>query len=696
MSDSNQRKLGAILSYVSIIVSTLVQLLYTPLLITKLGQSEYGLYSLIASVIGYLTVLDLGFGNAIVVYTSKYRAREEYEAEKKLHGMFRLIFRIIGVIAFLIGLVLYFNVNRLFGSTMTSTELSEAKIMMLILAFNLAITFNFSIYSSILSAYEKFTYQKVMSILNTMLKPLLMIPLLFMGYKAIAMTVVITIVNIIVLLSNYLYCRNKLNIRIKFKGFDKKLFKVILAYSIWIFLGVIVDKVNWSVDQFVLGAVSGTVAVSVYSTANTINTLFINLSSGVSSVLLPKMSKMVAKDASNEEITREFIKVGRIQYYIVFFMCSGLIMFGKEFFIAWVGTKFIKSYYIAIILIVPLCIPLIQNLGLSIMQAKNMHRFRSLLLVFIAVANIFISIPLAKMYQGIGSAIGTSLSLIVGNIIIINIYYYRKVGINVIKFWKNIFKMTIPFVVPVLAMIGIMKFVTLHGYIHVIVFVGIYSFIYFLVSYLFVMNKYEKNIVNKVLNKVFKKKSVNRVDNNIDMEIPVLDKDMVLNEFSNNKLLSSLNDNYIEEDNVINNNTNIYMDDISKLIREDNSVIKDIDFNLVDDDMLDIILDETKIYNFRFNNNYFLRGNKYPKILSNSYKFMRYVIDMDINNIAYIDIYNVDSYNLKKIIDYTFRKIYFLQREGNDITLDINGIFKDSDIINNDYFKECLRYIRIS
>ena len=73
MKDGNQRKSGAVLSYFSIIASTLVQLLYTPLLIRMLGQSEYGLYSLVASVIGYLTVLDLGFGNAIVVYTAKYR-----------------------------------------------------------------------------------------------------------------------------------------------------------------------------------------------------------------------------------------------------------------------------------------------------------------------------------------------------------------------------------------------------------------------------------------------------------------------------------------------------------------------------------------------------------------------------------------------------------------------------------------------
>ena len=53
MSDSNQRKIGAVLSYVSIVINTIIQLLYTPLLIKGLGQAEYGLYSLTSSIIGY-------------------------------------------------------------------------------------------------------------------------------------------------------------------------------------------------------------------------------------------------------------------------------------------------------------------------------------------------------------------------------------------------------------------------------------------------------------------------------------------------------------------------------------------------------------------------------------------------------------------------------------------------------------------
>lgn len=502
MNDSIERKRGAILSYVSIIISTIVQLLYTPLLIRMLGQSEYGLYSLVSSIIGYLTVLDLGFGNAIIVYTAKYREQKKYKEEQKLHGMFFAIFCIIGLIAGSLGLVLFFSSTSLFGDTMTNIELIKMKIMLLILSFNLAITFPFSIFSSIISAYEQFTFQKIMSILNTILKPLLMIPLLFLGYRSITMCIVITCANIFVLISNYIYCKKKIKLKIKFQGFDKKLFITIFSYSFFICLGVIVDKINWSLDQFILGAVSGTIAVSVYAVASQLNQLFVNLSTAISSVLLPKMSKMVAKNASPDELTNEMIKVGRMQCFVIFLMVSGLVLFGKEFIMWWAGNNFEEAYYIALILIIPLSIPLIQNLGLSIMQAKNMHKFRAVLLVFIAILNIVVSIPLAKLYDGIGSAIGTSISLILGNIIIMNIYYYKKVKINIFKFWKEIVKLILPLIIPIIIILIVMNLYGYNSFINIIIYALLYTIIYTIIAYNFSMNNYEKKLVINALKKL--------------------------------------------------------------------------------------------------------------------------------------------------------------------------------------------------
>ncbi len=500
MDDSKNRKLGAFLSYVSIIASVLIQLLYTPLLIGKLGQSEYGLYSLINSVIGYLTILDLGFGNAIVVYTAKYRAQKKYDEEKKLQGMFFLIFCIIGFITGLLGLIFYFNVNNLFGATMNDTELYKAKKMMLILTFNLVITFIFSIYSSILNAYEKFIYQKLISILNTILKPVIMIPLLFLGFKSITMVIVITILNIAVLISNYIYCRKKLNIKIKFMGFDRNLFKVIFSYSIWIFLGTIVDKINWSVDQFILGAICGTTAVSIYSVAGQINTLFINLSTGVSGVLLPKISKMVAKRATPEKLTDEFIKVGRIQFYIIFLMTSGLVLFGREFIIWWVGEDYIDSYYCLLFLIIPLSITLIQNLGISIRQAMNKHKFAAIVNIIVAIINLIISVFLARWFGPVGSALGTGIGIIV-SIFIINLYYNFNMKLNMRKFWSNIFRLLIRYILLIIAIVLLMHFYKIHGIANVFVYGSIYTVVYIIITYYLSFNEYEKKLVKNVIEK---------------------------------------------------------------------------------------------------------------------------------------------------------------------------------------------------
>lgn len=507
MKINNERKLGALLSYISIIASTVVGLLYTPFLVSKLGQSEYGLYSLVSSIIGYLTVLDLGFGNAIIVFTTKYNEKKEYDKAEKLHGMFQIIYIILSVIVFIFGIILFVNVDNFFGKTMNNDELIKIKNMMLILTFNMVITFVFAIYSSIINAYEKFVFQKILSILNTILKPLIMIPLLFLGYKSICMCIVITGVNIFILMCNYLYCKKKIGVKIKFKGFEKSLFIEIFRYSFYLFLATIVDKINWSIDNFILGIYCGAIEVSIYAVASQLNTLFLNLSTAISGVLLPKISKMVANNVSNDVLTDEFIKVGRIQYYIIFLMASGLVLLGKNFINIWVGDEYSNSYYIALILIIPLCFPLIQNLGISIMQAKNKYKFKAIATTIMAIVNVFISAFLAKNYGAIGAAWGTAISLIICNIIIINIYYYKVININVIKFWKNILKMTFKFLFVIVLMINFIYFTNnITGIYGFLLYGIVYTILYSGISYLFVMNEYEKGQINQIFNKIRKVK----------------------------------------------------------------------------------------------------------------------------------------------------------------------------------------------
>ena len=193
------------------------------------------------------------------------------------------------------------------------------------------------------------------------------------------------------------------------------------------------------------------------------------------------------------------IKVGRIQNYVIFLMCSGLVLFGKQFINLWVGDGFEESYYVALLLIVPVCFPLIQNIGLSIMQAMNKYKFKSVSTSIMAVFNVIISVILAKKLGAIGAAIGSSIALVVCNIFIINIYYYKELKLDVIRFWRDIFKQVVPFIIPIILILLVMRILVLNSWISLIVYGSIYTLIYGCVSYLCSMNKYEKDLCHKLV-----------------------------------------------------------------------------------------------------------------------------------------------------------------------------------------------------
>ena len=502
----NQLKAGVVLNYVVIFLNTVVGLLYTPYMLRMMGQSEYGLYSLVASVIAYLTVLDLGFGNAIVRYTAKFRAEKKTEEQYEMFGMFFLLYLVIGIIAFGIGLGLYFNVDTLFGNTMTAVELDRARIMMLLLVANLAFTFPMSIWGSIIQAYEDFVFQKSLNIFRIILNTAVMICLLHFGYKAVAMVVVQTIFNILTLVVNFIYCRRKLNIQIyfRFRHFHWGFLKEVAIYSFWIFLNAIIDRVYWSTGQFVLGAMVGTAAVAVFAIAIQLEGMYMQFSTAISSVFLPKVTAMVATNRSRKEISDLFIRTGRIQYIVLAYILSGFIIFGRQFIELWAGAGYSDAYIISLLFFIPLTVPLIQNLGITILQARNEMKFRSVLYIIIALVSLAMQIVLTRHFGGIGCAMGVSGALVVGQILIMNVYYRRRQDLDIKTFWKEISKMSIiPIVLIFSSMLVIRHFFALDSWGKLILGIAAFSLVYIPLFFRFSMTDEERNLFISMFHKIF-------------------------------------------------------------------------------------------------------------------------------------------------------------------------------------------------
>lgn len=501
----NQLKAGAILNYVIIGLNTLVGLAYTPYMLRCLGQNEYGIYSLVASIIAYLTILDFGFGNAIIRYTAKFRSEGKLKEQWEMFGMFVIVYSIIGLIAFCGGLGLYFNVDVLFDRTMTSDDLAQAQIMMLLLTFNLAFTFPLSIFGSIITAYENFIFQRVVNIIRILLSTAVMIALLAIGFKAIALVVAQTVFNLLVLIINYLYCKKQLKIQIIFNKFNTSFLKEISIYSFWIFLNAVMDKIYWGTGQFVLGAICGTVAVAIFSVAILLQQMYMTFSTAICNVLLPRITAMVAKNNNPSELSDLFIKTGRIQCLIITFILSGFIIFGQGFINVWAGSEYSFAYIITLIFFIALFIPLIQNTGIVILQARNQMKFRSLLYLVISLVSLGFQIILSKHIGVIGCAIAIGGALIIGQGVIMNIYYYKAQQIKIPKFWLEIGKMII--LPAIFTVIGLWSKTQLDYSNPIVLALGIiaFSILYMSGIWMFGMNSYERNLIASPLKKIIHK-----------------------------------------------------------------------------------------------------------------------------------------------------------------------------------------------
>ncbi|MBQ8742072.1 MAG: oligosaccharide flippase family protein [Clostridia bacterium] len=503
----NQRKIGSMLSYAQIGISILLSILYTPLLIRLLGSSEHGLYNTVASTISMMSILSLGFGSGYIRYYSKYKKQNDEDSIYKLNGLFLTIFSVIGIVALLCGLFLSFNLKLVFDSGLTRAEYSIARTLMLILTVNLAISFPMSVFGNIISAHEKFVWQKLIGIGKTVFGPLSNMVLLLLGYRSVAIVTASVIISLIVDVIYLFIVLKLLGQKFRFGIPEKGMFAGLVSYTVFIALNIVVDQINSNVDKVLIARYKGATAVSVYSVGYSLSHYYHLFSTSVSGVFFPLIHKMVNNFRDDtaklrEALTNLFVRVGRIQFQILALLCTGVIFFGKPFIHYWAGSGYDDSYYIALILIIPYTVPYIQNLGVEIQRAENNHRFRSIIYTVMAVINFALSIYLCQLYGAIGSAIGTGISIVIANGIIMNIFYHKKCYIDIILFWKNILRISLGLILP--CAFGIILNLTLDLYNIVLLFVGIaaYTAVYALSMWFFAMNDYEKDLIRRPLKKI--------------------------------------------------------------------------------------------------------------------------------------------------------------------------------------------------
>ena len=502
----SQIKIGAVLSYVNLFLTLAIGFFTIPLITNALGMSEYGVYSLTASLISYMSILDFGMHNVVIRYVAKYNAKKEEKEKENFLAISMIIFIFISIIIAIIGSAIYINIDNIFGNAMQIEEVILCKKIFIILLVNLMITIPGAMFSAIINAYEKFVFSQIANIIKAIFRLLLITVLLKLGGKSIALVMMDLIINVILIIVQMIYCFKKLNVKIKLWKFDFGFLKIIFIYTFFVFLASMADQINWKVDGVILGILSTTSVIAVSSVGTQLINYFRSLASAISGIFLPKATKMTALNCGEKELTDLMIKVGRLQFFVIGLTLIGFIILGKGFIKLWVGQDYEDVYIIFLMLAIALVIPSCQSVGINILEARNMHKFRSIVYMCIAVLNIIITVMLVPKYEAIGAAIGTTFSLIIGNNIIINFYYAKKIHLEIKRFFKEVFMKAIPNMI----MVGFISWIIIKtiglrlSWINLIINACIIIIIYAIIMYRFVLNDEEKNQIVQIKKKILK------------------------------------------------------------------------------------------------------------------------------------------------------------------------------------------------
>lgn len=506
MKDSNRQiKIGGIISYLTIGFSIIAGLIYTPWMISIIGQSNFGLYTLATSLVTMVTI-DLGLSSAVTRFISKYRAENDVKSIRKFLGITYKLFIALAIIFLVTLTIVYFNVDHIFLK-LSPDEIEKVKVLLSIAGFYAVVSFPFQPLDGLLVSGEWFIFQKSTALITKVLNIALMVAALLMGYGLYSLVVVNAFCGIIVIgLKLYFLSKNDPQ-QIEWKGFDTRLTREIFSFSLWVMVISIAQRLILNVTPSVLGITSGSQEIAIFSAAMTIEGYVWTFATVFGGMFLPKVAKLIYGDNAGPGAIQELmIKVGRIQFLLLAAIVSIFIMAGRDFFLNWLGADFEKSYLITVLLILPGLITIPQEIASTTLIASNQVRYYAFSKIVVAVLSISLSYILSLRYGATGAGIAILIGNMIGGVLVLNIIYARILKINVWEFFRKCqLRMALPFILVMLVGIALNYLISDVSWVITLSKIMLLLAVYSLSAYYTAINHYEKELIFGMVKRIINK-----------------------------------------------------------------------------------------------------------------------------------------------------------------------------------------------
>lgn len=436
---------NSLLNFVAVLLNVGLAFILMPMVIHSLGNELYGIWVLIGTMLGYYEVLDLGLTSGVSRYLTKAVGAQNKEDIKKVASTALFLFSCIGVVILILSFPFAFCLPYLLN---IKDHIRLFQIVTIILGVSISVGFPMRIFGGILTAHLRLDILKVIVMIHQISRSIMIFAAIKMHLEAtqllISLASITAFFSIIEFAVTGIYALKAFpHVQLNRLFIEKDIIKRLFSYGSLTSIGTIADLLRFHVDNIVITILLGVSMVTPYSIGYRLISYLRQIVASITGVLSPMYS--IYEGANDYDSIRKTLLFGiKATTLLSCFIGFSMLIFGKAFILRWVGQKYNDAFVVMAILAIGFIVAMMQSQGVHLMYGISKHKYVAFMNVFEGLANLILSVILAKKYGIYGVALGTTIPLILTKMILQPVYVCKITNIRIRQYLISILRSFVP------------------------------------------------------------------------------------------------------------------------------------------------------------------------------------------------------------------------------------------------------------
>ncbi len=449
-------------SWGGLAVNIAVGFFLSPFILHHLGDEAFGLWILVFALTGYYGIFDFGIRSSLVRYVSKFQATGDKDQLARLVNTSFFTYSCLGLFLLVPTTLGGLYVDRLFH--VSPSFLKDARILFLMVGYSLALGFPLGVSGGILEGLQAFYLINWTNIVSTLVRAVLIIYVLRHGMGLLSVALITVSLPLITAMVRVVMAQRFLAIPYGWKYVDRESLRQVVNYGAVTFVIIVAAQLRFKTDAVIIGTFLSAAAITHFSIGARLVDYAGEVVSSLAQVFTPMSSHFHATGDYNQ-LRRIFVSGNRACALVMFPMAATLIVMGKSVIEVWVGPRYVASYIVLLILLIPSTLYQAQSTSNRILFGMSLHKSLAYIVLMEGIANVILSIVLVRPLGIVGDAIGTAIPLFCTAVFFLPRHMCRLLGIPVYRFLSEAYFYPVVLCIPmILVLVAMQRFFYAHHY----------------------------------------------------------------------------------------------------------------------------------------------------------------------------------------------------------------------------------------